>query len=474
MKSDFFQEPELEFGAGSHIDIRFGVMNYGPLDALSELAPKIIKIGIVGTPETIEIASEWMGQCRGEISGKKSKQPNLFPKFPGFTNDVGFRSELSLDSTLNRPIPSKVFDDLKRENTSNDFIRKSVERIEAEFEFLSSRTSADVLICAVPPQVAALMDPTARKPSIDSEAPINFRHLLKARSMRFKPIQLILASTGDPKRARKLKIRNETRAMQDDATRAWNFHTALYYKAHGRPWRLRRDPSQLASCYVGISFYYTLERKAVLTSMAQLFDERGEGVVVRGGPVKVSKDDRRPRLDASSAASLLKEALARYRATHQNFPARVVLHKTSEFCRQELEGFDSAAKDHSISTVDYVSLDDDSGQRLFRYGAYPPLRGTYLSLDDYHLLLYTRGSVDFYATYPGMYVPQPLLIRCDSIEQTPKFIAKEMLSLTKMNWNQTQFDGGVPITLVAARRVGEVLKYLGPDDPVADRYAHYM
>jgi len=49
-----------------------------------------------------------------------------------------------------------------------------------------------------------------------------------------------------------------------------------------------------------------------------------------------------------------------------------------------------------------------------------------------------------------------------------------MLSLTKMNWNQTQFDGGVPITLVAARKVGDVLKYLGPDDVVADRYAHYM
>jgi hypothetical protein len=473
MKADFFQEPELEFGAGTHVDIRFGITNYGPLDVTNDLAPKTIQLGIVGTPDTVEIVTEWLLRCRNEIPAKKSRQPNLFPRFPGFHSEVGFRSELSLDTSLNRTIPSKVFDDLKRGVSSNDFIQKAVESCVTEFEYLSKSTAADVLICAVPPQIAELMDPASRSGGTDPA--LNFHDLLKARVMHLKPIQLILASTGDPKRARKLKIRrNEARAMQDDATRAWNFHTALYYKAHGRPWRLRRDLSQLTSCYVGISFYYTLERKSVLTSMAQLFDELGEGVVVRGGPVKVSKKDRTPRLDAESASVLLKEALSRYRATHQNFPARVVLHKTSSFSPEELDGFRSAAAEHSISTVDYLSLDEDSGQRLFRYGAYPPLRGTFLSLDSTRHLLYTRGSVDFYATYPGMYVPQPLLIRCDSIDQTPKFIAREMLALTKMNWNQTQFDGGIPITLVAARKVGEVLKYLGPDDPVADRYAHYM
>jgi hypothetical protein len=37
-------------------------------------------------------------------------------------------------------------------------------------------------------------------------------------------------------------------------------------------------------------------------------------------------------------------------------------------------------------------------------------------------------------------------------------IAREMLSLSKLNWNNTQFDGGEPITLRAARRVGDILK----------------
>jgi hypothetical protein len=43
-----------------------------------------------------------------------------------------------------------------------------------------------------------------------------------------------------------------------------------------------------------------------------------------------------------------------------------------------------------------------------------------------------------------------------------------------MNWNNTQFDGHDPITVRAARQVGKILKYVGPDEPVEPRYAHYM
>jgi len=51
MKADFLQEPELEFGAGKHVDIRFGLNHYGPLDVTSEAAPKKIRVGLVGVPE---------------------------------------------------------------------------------------------------------------------------------------------------------------------------------------------------------------------------------------------------------------------------------------------------------------------------------------------------------------------------------------------------------------------------------------
>ena len=40
MKTEFFHEPELEFGTGRHIDIKFGLMNYGPFDFDNSLSPK--------------------------------------------------------------------------------------------------------------------------------------------------------------------------------------------------------------------------------------------------------------------------------------------------------------------------------------------------------------------------------------------------------------------------------------------------
>ena len=40
MKADFFHEPELEFGIDKHIDMKFGLMNYGPLDFQVPTAPK--------------------------------------------------------------------------------------------------------------------------------------------------------------------------------------------------------------------------------------------------------------------------------------------------------------------------------------------------------------------------------------------------------------------------------------------------
>jgi hypothetical protein len=477
VKIDFIAEPELEFGTGRHVDIRFGIMNYGPLDADTDLAPRRIRVGLVGTPEDVERAVGFLERCREEIDGAESRQGNLRPRFPGFRQDTAFASTLILDGTLQRTIPAKLFDDLWHLDDANEIVRRAVDAFIAQFAYLLENAPVDVLLCAVPQRVEDLRNPELRPAVPSGESRLDFHHHLKARAMSLsgtKPVQLMLSSTSDPTRARKSKIKRVTRRIQDDATRAWNLHTALYYKAQGRPWRVPRDRKEVTTCFVGVSFYFDLKRATVLTSMAQVFDERGDGVVVRGGPVTLSKDDRTPHLSGQDAESLLLEALRSYRAMHENLPARVVLHKTSSFSQSELEGFRSAAAGERVSRLDAVSVSDGDETRLLRYGAYPPLRGTWLELDEREHLLYTRGSVDFYATYPGLYIPQPLLFRCEDTEATPKQIARELLALSKLNWNQTQFDGSEPITIIAARKVGDILKYVAPDDVIAPRYSFYM
>jgi hypothetical protein len=73
-----------------------------------------------------------------------------------------------------------------------------------------------------------------------------------------------------------------------------------------------------------------------------------------------------------------------------------------------------------------------------------------------------------------MYVPHPLGFRCDAIEMTPQVTAQEILALTKMNWNNTQFDGSEPITLRAARQVGATLRHIEENDPIEPYYRYYM
>jgi hypothetical protein len=73
-----------------------------------------------------------------------------------------------------------------------------------------------------------------------------------------------------------------------------------------------------------------------------------------------------------------------------------------------------------------------------------------------------------------MYTPLPLLIRCEDVEHSPRFLAEEILALTKMNWNTTQFDGRDPITIRAARNVSGILRHLRDGDHAEPHYSYYM
>jgi argonaute-like protein implicated in RNA metabolism and viral defense len=264
-----------------------------------------------------------------------------------------------------------------------------------------------------------------------------------------------------------------SREIEDEASRAWNFFTALYYKAGGVPWRLTRSASDLDTCFVGVSYFRDPMDDSMQTSVAQVFNERGEGVVVRGGQALVRKDDKTVHLDAVTAEQLLANALDLYKREHKNLPARVVCHKSSYFDEGEIQGFETTIDKLGVNQIDMLSV-RRSSVRLFRNKPNPPLRGTGAILDERTVLLYTQGSVDFYRAYPGLYIPRPLEIRLDSVEGQPDRVVEEVLALTKMNWNSTRFVNAEPITVAAARKVGDVLRYVSSREGIQARYSYYM
>ncbi len=483
MKYRYIDEPLLQFGKGDHICPKFGIYTFGPFD-LQKVRPEKIKLGMVGKPDSIEIILEWLELCSSHIEekGGKNPLPNLFPNFCGFNSKVGFQCEITTDDTYQRKINNSEFEAvINKEGDLERRIEDIAQLYLDEIRYLTKNKSPDVILCILSEKFITYVKKNSQDLELDaeevevkrtneeleeeevSEKEQNFRRYLKAKAMKFGvPVQLVRDRISSP-----------TREMQDPATIAWNFFTAVYYKAAGTPWAmLRKDLSQ-TTCYAGISFFKSRDKKTTQTSIAQIFNEFGKGIILRGEEVPMKKNDPVPHLTEEQAYQLLKMSLEEYYEALKIFPKRLVLHKTSNYNQAELIGFKNATKDSRVDTIDLISI-QPSRIRLYREKQYPPLRGTQYTLNDKSHTLYTRGSVPFYETYPGKYIPEPLSIRLFEYDESPDLICSEILALTKMNWNNTQFDRKYPITIECARNVGEILKYLEADEVMQLKYSFYM
>jgi hypothetical protein len=71
-------------------------------------------------------------------------------------------------------------------------------------------------------------------------------------------------------------------------------------------------------------------------------------------------------------------------------------------------------------------------------------------------------------------VPRPLEFTAIDATMTLQLLGREMLCLSKLNWHNTQFDGGEPITVRAARRVGDILKCVPEGGAVQASFRFFM
>lgn len=479
----YFEEPNLQFGFDTFICPKIGIEEFSPYD-INEVRPERIRIGLVGKSSSIPDFISWLESCKDFIAGKKSKtriNSNLFPSFPGFNSKIAFKSDLIIEESYIRSIINSKFDNLINKS---DIQKKEIicELFLSEAKFLAQNKKPDVIICLLPESDISvseeeveeddddLNDPNEEAVEIINEEEVinedyefDLRRMLKAKLMEYKiPIQIV-----------RDRITKPTTKMQDKASIAWNLFTALYYKAYGTPWAMIRNEKLPPSCYAGISFYQSRDKKTIQTSIAQLFNEHGKGVILRGSEVEIKKEDRQPHLNESQAYEILDQALGEYKSTLKIFPARIVLHKTSNFTSSEINGFQRALEENKINSADFITI-SKSNIRLYRNGDYPPRRGTLLSLTNDHHILYTRGTVEYFKTYPGKYIPQPLDIKIFRCDTSVELIISEILSLTKMNWNNTQFDRKYPITIESAKKVGDIMKYIPADRVPEIRYSFYM
>lgn len=272
---------------------------------------------------------------------------------------------------------------------------------------------------------------------------------------------------------RTLLSKPEDVTLQDEATRAWNFSVALYYKAEGYPWKLTE--MTVGTCYVGITFYKDLTdpEGKMRTSMAQVFTHTGEGLVLRGGRA-VLDETKSPHLSEAGAYQLMRDILQLYYEQMGQLPSRLVVHKSSRFWSDEIYGFNKAAKDVKIK--DYVTIfKRGRGIRFMRKkGKYPPLRGTVIKIGERNYIVFTQGWIPYFRTYPGLRVPVPLEIVEHHGDSSMETICREILALTKLSWNSADFCISEPVTLAYSRQVGRVLAYVPEEVKPRPQYLFYM
>ncbi len=490
-------EPKLQFGQYfEHQDTKTGLAECGPFGLnVDGLHPSEIKIGLIGTRETIAGAKEWIETCGNPIESENARilggstfsDNGLFGEMPdqrftrvykilnrdfiGFNAESTFQCRFQLNERWERNLNPRTIERILSIEDKLTRIQELVQLFSSEIQSLATTSPLPtIIILALTDAMAELADTV----TIAGNYTFNFRRAIKASAMQDRiPLQLLQQRT----------VQGKDPKLQEKTLRAWNFCTAQYYKADGVPWR----PVGVApdTCFIGISFYVTQdsnEQRTVRASVAQAFDYMGQGLVLRGDPFIWDKEKQgaSPHLTREAASALMKKTLTAYLQTKGIPPKRVVVHKSSEFWGaehgqyNELEGlYEGIDAVFARCEVDLVAL-RQTGLHLFREGNYPPLRGMYFTLGEKNHYLFTQGFIPYFNTYPGSYVPEPWYIADHHGASAPKDLFREILTLTKMNVNNCNFADGIPITLAFSRQIGEIMKHIPEDGVVQPMYKFYM
>lgn len=461
-KTEWIQEPSLLFAKGSiHVDPKTGIPLYGPRSFGTPRHKQVVRAGFIGTADSMNNAREFLQKCCEGIDGDDSQSP-----FPGCTSEIGYRFDLVMPDSLLEPITRQEERELLQIKKRRDRFEKMIWLLERKLEVLTQKDHPlDYVVLVLTEELyrkCRVVDYREKGSSIHRD----LRRAFKTVAMRHRiPTQILLEPTTG---------RVQSTIKRDHSAKiAWNLFTGMYFKVDGLPW----GPVGLSagSCFIGISFFRPLgDQSNLRTSVVQAFDDNGEGLVLRGH--KFQWDDREgrsPHLTSEHASSLVEMVLERYKLeNHNNNPRRLILHKTSRFEPEEQAGFEDVLKNVNIP-YDLVSLCPTSEVRLLRKGQYPPLRGTVFSIGDISFC-YTSGYLHSQGGYPHGHVPSPIQV-ADHVGDTSRTdLLREVLTLTKMNWNSANMFGLMPITLRFSRLVGDILREVPDHETPQAKYQYYM
>jgi hypothetical protein len=255
----------------------------------------------------------------------------------------------------------------------------------------------------------------------------------------------------------------------------WRIGLALYAKAGGVPWKLA--DTDLETAYIGISYAVRpvdSDRPRFVTCCSQVFDAEGSGlefVAYDAHEVEVQRDN--PFLSQTEMFRVMTRSLDLYRRRHAGrSPRRVMVHKTTEFKFEEMDGCMEAL--HLCESADLVQVVEDVNWRGIKISkkrdsstgtpaGYPVGRGTVVSLSPVDALLWTHGDVEGISEgrsyfQGGRGTPRPIRIVRHAGHGPWDDTANAILGLSKMDWNNDALYDPLPVTIGYAKVLARVVK----------------
>jgi hypothetical protein len=498
----YYNEPCISFGySQSTEDSRDGLTLFGPY----KKSTGEVKIGVIGTLDGINAYKSFVAEINKPIITKSAGRPS----FPGFYTIFG----LNWSST---PITSLLLDNekiLKLLSIKNlyertyqlvtlylDQIKKYIQTEESQI---------DLWYIIVPHQVWSLCRPKSvsgkafiSKLQIDQfnsgqmsllpeedeeiesymsmyESDSDFHDQMKARILAEKvqaPVQIMLEET--------LHFKGKDGKLYNDDMKAhllWTQCTSTYYKLGNLPWKLSNVRKGV--CYIGLAFK-TLQnnqkRNGYACCAAQMFLDSGDGMVFRGniGPWR-GKNEKTYHLDTPAAKDLIKIAIDSYKANTGEYPIELFIHARTQFTEEEWLGFNQAiegCKDINlvgvtINEIDGFRLLKDTSSEKCKYGI---MRGLALKIDDHNGYLWTKGYIPKTETTNHMEIARPLKINVSRGVCDIDTVMKDILCLTKLNYNACIYGDGLPVTLRFSDNIGNILTALKNVDWPARQFKYYI
>lgn len=443
-------EPELRFGGGPdarHIHPLLGLLRHGPFsrDKIAALSDPI-RVAVIAPAGGARRVAGLLREM--ELRHRPKERVHYRPEFPGFSKVFGVRlvrasapgTEIELSADLSREIVASPRPYMVLAEALTRALR-ALRNVRHQFDVVLMLLARDWESAFV---------------GAGDEASFDLHDYLKA------------YAAADGLCVQMLK---ETSAL-DYFCRCgvmWRLGIALYTKAGGTPWVLADMPDRTA--YIGIDYAMREDagpaaRYAICCS--QVFDAEGSGLeFVAYEAHDVQMFGRNPFLRRDQMLKVIARSLRIYQRKHSGMaPRRVVVHKNTEFKPEEVDGcFD--ALQHA-DDIELVHVQQSSGWRgvLFdRDGkphGYPCRRGTALQLGPYETLLWTQGNFpevangkDFYKEGKG--IPEPLMLVRYAGQGLSSDLCREVLALSKMDWNNDGPYDRLPVTLNFAQTLAKIV-----------------